>query len=77
VSEPTMRYRYFEVVARPQKPTRKTRDYDVVTRGGPVIGVIAFYTQWRQHVLAPAPNTVWSAGCLADIQDAIRRIKGA
>jgi hypothetical protein len=37
-------------------------------RHGDVLGVISWHAPWRQHVLEPAPDTVWSNGCLDEIE---------
>ncbi len=63
------KYKWFNIIELPQNPKRKTRDYKVVNHRGDLLGCIRFYTGWRQHVLVPNVNaeTVWSKGCLEDI----------
>jgi len=68
-------YRHFTVEAKPQNPRRKTRDYCVVSRTGGCLAEIDFYASWRQHVLVPRSSTIWSAGCLADIQAFLDELK--
>jgi hypothetical protein len=71
----TLDYRYFGVQPIQQRPGRKTVDYTIIARDGDLLGRIEWYAPWRQHVLAPTEGTVWSAGCLADVQHAIEKIK--
>ena len=70
-------YKYFTVVVMPLVKNRITYDYELVTRHGDVIGRIEYYNHWRQHVLCPSKNTVWSAGCLADVAECLAKIKNA
>lgn len=71
-------YKFFRIIARPQKKTRKTVDYDVISiRQDVRLGTIAYYSNWRQHVLVPEPNTAWSQGCMAEINDFLKSIKRA
>ena len=72
-------FTFFTVYEQPQSGTRKTRDYDVVSKHGERLGAIEFYPAWRQHVLVPAEGSVWSRGCLEDIvraMDLIRKYPG-
>ena len=70
-------YKYFRVEELPQENRRKTRDYSIIsTSSNNLLGHISFYPSWRQHVFVPEPNTIWSVGCLEDINDAIKTIKG-
>ena len=43
-------------------------------RSDEAIGRIFYYPAWRQWVVSFAEVSVWSTGCLADVQDAIRLI---
>jgi len=38
------------------------------------IGQIFYYAPWRQWVARFDPDSVWSAGCLTDVADAIAKI---
>lgn len=42
---------------------------------GLLIGSVTYYGPWRQYCLLPQPDTVWSAGCLADVQDFITQLE--
>lgn len=51
---------------------RKTRVIEVISkRSNDVLGVIRWYSHWRQYALFPSTDTIWNTGCLADIQEAI------
>ncbi len=63
-----VKYEYFRVVRMPREPGRKTERYALVTRHNDRIGVISWYSPWRQYCFFPENDTVWSAGCLRDVQ---------
>ncbi|KKN96767.1 hypothetical protein LCGC14_0164110 [marine sediment metagenome] len=67
-------FKYFNVHGWPRKKHRKTRDYTVVCKKGSTLGEIVFYSNWRQHVLVPTSGTVWSKGCLANVNEFIEGI---
>ena len=69
MSEP-LKYKYFAVL-----PSTAKRHIVITLATGTVLGVIQYHPPWRQYVLAPSSMTVWSDGCLKDIQDAIAKIK--
>lgn len=72
-----MRYHYTYITLKPQPIDRgrKTRRYDIEARDGTVIGEVSWYHYWRQYCLHPGPNTVWSAGCLADVAHFIGQLR--
>ena len=41
------------------------------------IGTIKWYGRWRQYCFFPFGNTVFSSGCLNDINDFIRQLMEA
>lgn len=52
-----------------KNPKRKTNVWDVVSiTHGNVLGQIRWYGPWRQYVFRPAQDTIWSKGCLEDIE---------
>lgn len=68
-------YRYFRIEEVPPAPKRVTSIYRVISKGnGAELGTLRWYNSWRQFCLFPAANTVWSAGCLADLQDFFKRL---
>lgn len=69
-------YKYFTVEELPLEPGRKTHVYRVLNRSsGACIGIIEWYGAWRQFCFFPSGDSVWSSGCLDDIQDVLRRLK--
>ena len=65
-------YKFFAVRRLPAEAGRKTLRYEVLnTRSTGLLGIIAWYAAWRRFCFFPEDYTVWSAGCLADIQEAI------
>jgi len=73
----TLSYPYFTVQDEPLLPGRKTRNYRVMSKRNDFLAVIQWHSSWRQFVLMPTGGTVWSGGCLRDIQDALQKIKAA
>jgi len=65
------KYEYFYVEERPAPKGRKCRYYNVQARHGGLLGQIRWHGPWRQFCLFVDDPTVWSAGCLRDVQDAI------
>lgn len=45
----------------------------VARRDRAIIGRIEWYARWGEFVLCPDEHTVWSAGCLRDVQDFIAK----
>ena len=71
-------YKYFSVNPQPKRPGRKTREYFIMNKSqGVRLGVIKWYGAWRQYCFFPVASaeTVWNAGCLADIQDFLAKLK--
>lgn len=69
-------FRYFDIQEQPKPPKRKTAIYAVVNRtSGDWIGEIKWYGAWRQYCFFPYGNTVWSAGCLKDVEGFIEGLR--
>ena len=49
-------------------PSGKTHTFCVENHRGETLGGIQWYGAWRQYVFYPNPGTIWSAGCLAEVQ---------
>ena len=49
----------------------KTNVYAVYTKNDDQIGIIKWYSGWRQYCFFPDKETVWSKGCLQDINNFI------
>jgi hypothetical protein len=70
-----LNYKYFTVEPLPKEAHRKTQDWNVLNnKSGTPIGRIRWYGPWRQYCFFPLGDSVWSAGCLEDVQTAIRAI---
>lgn len=66
------RYKYF-IIEEVPNPNRKTRRYEVFSRSSEeTIGLIHWFSRWRQYCFFPYANSVWSRGCLEDIQTFIQ-----
>jgi len=66
-------YKFFTVECLPVAAGHRTPRYMIRNnRSGDLLGVIAWYASWRQFCFFPEADTVWSNGCLADVQDAIK-----
>jgi len=66
---------HFTIYEEKQKGKRKTRDYKIVSKRGADLGRVIFYNKWRQHVLEPEMDTLWSDDCLTEIQIFLRVLK--
>jgi len=51
-------------------PGRKTSLFDVIGNSGK-LGTIAWFGRWREYCFYPQAEAVWSAGCLAEIKQAL------
>lgn len=69
-------YEFITIKPLPVKPGRKTGIYSIVSRSqGTRLAVIQWYGSWRQYCFFPEEDTVWNAGCLADVQDFLAKLK--
>lgn len=51
---------------------KKTKTIEVLSRRhGDLLGTLKWYGPWRQYVFFPEPGSLYSSGCLADIETAI------
>lgn len=67
-------YKHFSVLTVPVLGKRSL--YPIVTNTRrDVIGGVEWYDPWRQYVLTPEPNTVWSVGCMNDVAAFIATLK--
>jgi len=65
-------YTYIEIIE--QESSGKTKRFQIRNRkSGKVIGEIKWYSHWRQYCFFPLGGTVFSAGCMKDIQGFISR----
>jgi len=69
---------YFTIEELPRNVGRRTSTYLVRNRrSGAVLATIKWYGPWRQFCLSPERGTVWSAGCLAEVQQFIGTLAAA
>jgi len=63
--ENQMEYKYliFRVLA--EKP--KTKVWGCFSRHGDKLGEVRWFARWRQYCYFPEVDTIYSSGCLADI----------
>ena len=55
-----------------EKP--KTDVYQVYSRSSfDELGIIKWYAPWRQYCFFPEEGTVWSKGCLNEVNDLIKK----
>lgn len=60
--------RYIEFVHKGYASHAKTARWEVVNkRHGTRLGIIAWFTPWRQYCFSPWPGTVFNQECLDDI----------
>jgi len=71
-----MTYEYIEFVELPKRESRKTKRWACMNKqSGGCLGVVKWYGAWRQYTFWPEPCTIWSVGCLNDIQDFLKKAK--
>ena len=72
------RYEFINFEQKPQSESRKTSVWSCKNnKSGAELGEVRWYAPWRQYCFMPSGPTVYSAGCLADIQDFIEQLKAA
>ena len=69
-----MKYKYFSVVRLDREHGRKTDVFLIDAGNGEHLGRIAWYSHWRQFAFQPFTSTIWSTGCLKNVEDAIAKI---
>lgn len=66
-------YKYITMILAERKP--KTDVYAVMTKDNETeLGIIKWYAPWRQYCFIPDDNTIYSRGCITDINDFIERL---
>ena len=66
-------YKYITMIKAEDKP--KTSVFAVMTKDQEVtLGIIKWYAPWRQYCFIPDDNTIYSKGCMTDINDFITRL---
>lgn len=64
---------YIEFTLLQRKP--KTEVYTVNNKSsGVLLGIIKWFAPWRQYCFFPSETTVYSQGCLKDIENFIQKL---
>lgn len=56
------------------KPNIKTRRFAIINLYGIRLGFIGWNGRWRQYCFYPEGDTVWSDGCLSDIEERLKSL---
>ncbi len=68
-------YEFIRFAEQPKPEARKTAIWSCINvHHGDMLGQIAWLGARRQYVFCPIGGTVYSAGCLADVQDFIEQL---
>jgi hypothetical protein len=60
---------YIEFHEDPKAPERKTSTWTIRAKSdGTRLGRVTFYPNWRQYIFEPGTATLWSVGCLRDVE---------
>ncbi|MFX0084323.1 MAG: hypothetical protein ACFFAU_01515 [Candidatus Hodarchaeota archaeon] len=51
----------------------KTDKWRVESKSGDVLGIIVWYSPWRQYCFHPADDTIYAQSCLRDISEFIKK----
>ena len=74
IGPPGPTYEYIQIVWTGPSRSGKTQTYEVRSNHGDILGHIAWFGRWRQYTFCPERDTVFSAGCMADIQDMVTQV---
>lgn len=55
---------------------QKTCTWTITGRSGGVLGLVKWYSPWRQYCFYPNALTTFSTGCLEDLKDFLAHCKG-
>ena len=62
------RHKWFTIFRKPLPKGRKTFVFEIRNNDSShIIGTISWYSTWRQYCFFPEADTVWSAGCLEEV----------
>ena len=60
---------YIEFHEDPKAPQRRTSTWTIRAKSdGTRLGRVMFYPNWRQYIFEPGTATLWSVGCLRDVE---------
>lgn len=61
---------WIDFIPEPQELHRKTKRWAVVAKeGGVRLGVVCWYSPWRQYTFQPVANTIYERDCLRGLAD--------
>ena len=66
--------KYMTAIGPAKRHGKITLHWEIVDRSGGFLGVVAWYTKWRQYCFEPNTQTVFSMGCMLDLADFVRRV---
>lgn len=70
---PVLTSEYLTIQYAGESPSGKTSTWEVnAARSGALLGVVRWFGRWRQYAFFPEPGTIYSVGCMADIETFIR-----
>jgi len=73
-----MTEKYIRFVEMEQTPARATKVLMVVSiHHNDALGEIRWHGPWRQYCFFPDLDTVWSRGCMQEVQDKIQELMSA
>ena len=72
-------YQFIEFVQLPPptRPKRTTELWECRCLGGNILGKIEWKNTWRQYCFSPEDGTVFSRGCMEDLNDFISQLTKA
>jgi len=70
-----MSYKYLHFEEVETLPEKKTKRFLCLSSTGSVLGNVKWFGRWRQYCFYPAPETIFSTGCLDDIKDFILKLQ--
>ena len=60
--------KFFTIDKLPRRQEHRTDFFEVYSHRGNRLAVIRWYGPWRQYVFFPDRETIWTVGCLSEIQ---------
>lgn len=68
---------YFREVSHLYRKDRKTKVWDCLNiQSDTLLAIIKWYPSWRQYCFFVEEGTVFSRGCLEDVLDFLKQIRG-
>lgn len=71
-----MEYEYITISKISDSKSGKTGIWSVINKKhGDLLGIVSWFGSWRQYTFRPQPDTIFSAGCLDDIESFIKGLR--